>query len=714
MSNIRSASEILRDHGISVQSTSFGRHYATCPQCSHKRKPAHQKLECLGVTIDDRSAMWYCNHCDWKGGEFYESRGHSPFVAEYIYKQVDGTAYLKVCKTAAKAFPQFHWDANAWVKGKPKGPKIPYRLPELVAATSGTIVYICEGEKDADNLGALGFVATTVSEGSKAKWDPALTPWFTHGQKIARGLQSIAASVKVVELYPERTDGSDVSDWLKSDTAGVKLIQAVNDTPPWEPSAGKSGSAEDATTFIAELAALSKLEYAKRRKHAAEKLGIRVSELDDLVGGARDSHACESLFPHWMVEPSAESVEAEPLLIEIIERIRSHVAMPTDSALVVALWVVMTWVHDVAAVHSPILLVTSPEPNSGKSTLLGVLSFLARRSLQSVGITAAALYRSIEKWQPTIIVDEADTAFTDNDDLRSVVNSGWTRGQGVIRCDSETNEPRMFSTFCPKAIGMKGRKLPDTTIGRTIIIEMARKRPGECVTDFRYVDDDGLAGLRMKLARFATDNAERLRMAEPDMPLGFENRRAANWRLLLAIADSAKDETTEWGRSARQAAVKMSGIDLGLSPGIQLLADIKKVFETEGDPTGISTKELIALLTNDPESRWCEFGRSRGHITPKGLAGLLGKYNIISKTVRRPLADAKGYLLADFAHAWGRYLDPEAFRPDPSTSPETASQDPLPPPQTCKRPTVDESSTYGIFANVPGGCPDVCKMTLSV
>jgi hypothetical protein len=359
---------------------------------------------------------------------------------------------------------------------------------------------------------------------------------------------------------------------------------------------------------------------------------------------------------------------------------------------------------DVAAVHSPILLVTSPEPNSGKSTLLGVLSFLVRRSLQSVGITAAPLYRSIEKWQPTIIIDEADTAFADNDDLRSVVNSGWTRGQGVIRCDSETNEPRMFSTFCPKAIGMKGRKLPDTTMGRTIIIEMARKKPGERVTDFRYVDDDGLAGLRRKLARFAADDAERLRMAEPDMPQAFENRRAANWRLLLAIADSAKDETTEWGRSARQAAVKMSGIDLGLSPGIQLLADIKKAFEAEGNPTGISTKELIALLTNDPESRWCEFGRSRGHITQKGLAALLGKYNIISKTVRRPsLTDAKGYHLADFADAWARYLDPEAFRPGPSTSPETPSQDPFPPPQTSKRPTANESRTYGTFGNVPEG-----------
>ena len=96
---------------------------------------------------------WHCNHCDWKGGEFFERRSSSsPFVAEYIYRQADGSPYLKVCKTKPvpgrrSQFPQFHWDVNRWVKGKPKGPKIPYRLPELAAAAAETIVYICKARR---------------------------------------------------------------------------------------------------------------------------------------------------------------------------------------------------------------------------------------------------------------------------------------------------------------------------------------------------------------------------------------------------------------------------------------------------------------------------------------------------------------------------------------------------------------------------------------
>ena len=62
-----------------------------------------------------------------KGNSGGKRTGGSPFIVEFIYKQADGTPYLKVCKTADKQFPQFHLEGTKWVKGKPKGPKIPYR-----------------------------------------------------------------------------------------------------------------------------------------------------------------------------------------------------------------------------------------------------------------------------------------------------------------------------------------------------------------------------------------------------------------------------------------------------------------------------------------------------------------------------------------------------------------------------------------------------------
>ena len=94
------------------------------------------------------------------------TRPWSPIIARYIYRKADGTPYLQVCRTAAKGFFQNKWNGQIWVAGKPEGPKIPYRLPELQVAPLTTKIHITEGEKDADALARINFVATTNSEGA--------------------------------------------------------------------------------------------------------------------------------------------------------------------------------------------------------------------------------------------------------------------------------------------------------------------------------------------------------------------------------------------------------------------------------------------------------------------------------------------------------------------------------------------------------------------
>lgn len=71
----KTASEILREKRIVTKSTASGRYYTTCPQCSSKRKKAHQKLPCLGVTIGYERVKFGCNHCGWTGGAKYECSG---------------------------------------------------------------------------------------------------------------------------------------------------------------------------------------------------------------------------------------------------------------------------------------------------------------------------------------------------------------------------------------------------------------------------------------------------------------------------------------------------------------------------------------------------------------------------------------------------------------------------------------------------------------
>ena len=78
--------------------------------------------------------------------------------------------------------------------------------------------------------------------------------------------------------------------------------------------------------------------------------------------------------------------------------------------------------------------------------------------------------------------------------------------------------------------------------------------------------------MRQQLLRWAIDNAEALKEASPALPHDFTNRVAANWHLLLAIAESAGGEWPEKAREAAAAIAKLKAT-LDASIGIQLLSD---------------------------------------------------------------------------------------------------------------------------------------------
>ena len=158
-------------------------------------------------------------------------------LAQYVYRQADGTPYLRVVRPG---FYQSHWNGTAWVKDAPAGPKIPYRLPELLAAEHDDVL-IVEGEKDADNVAALGFTATTNSGGA-GKFTAELADYFKgknvyilpdndeagarHAQQVAATLLDVAKSVRIVDI-PGLPDKGDVSDWLSAGGTTEKLVDLL-------------------------------------------------------------------------------------------------------------------------------------------------------------------------------------------------------------------------------------------------------------------------------------------------------------------------------------------------------------------------------------------------------------------------------------------------------------------------------------------------------
>ncbi len=252
------------------------------------------------------------------------------------------------------------------------------------------------------------------------------------------------------------------------------------------------------------LAQLPRTEYEKVRKETAKRLDLRVSVLDEEVelrhtdhGGAQ-SGKLGALKP---VEPWPEPVIGGELVDRIVSVLLRFMVLSREQAISLALWTIYSHVHD-AAEHSPILAIQSPEKRCGKTTLLQIISRLVPRAVPAANITAAAIFRAIEAWHPILLLDEGETYLQYNDDMRGVLNSGFSRDSAyVIRTVGDNHEPKQFSTWCPKVIALI-RTLPDTLQDRSIVILLRRKLATEKTERFGKRQHQELEDLRAQIARW--------------------------------------------------------------------------------------------------------------------------------------------------------------------------------------------------------------------
>jgi hypothetical protein len=476
------------------------------------------------------------------------SNGAIRKIAEtYDYTDENGTVLSRAIRYDPKAFSQCRPDGNGgWIYNLDGARPVPYRLPEVIEGiANGHPILVVEGERKADLLAEWNLVATCNAGGAK-NWKPehsaflkgadvVLVPdlddaGWQHVNVVGASLSGIANSVRVLVL-PGLSPKGDIVDWAKAGGTREKLDELIAKAPNWKPPAEKlddlekerkTGAARAEDELLDALAKMPKgVEFGRERKRLQKQLGVSRDDIDAEIEHRRVENETKALLHgHWNVEPWPDPVDGDSLIPDIIRKIRKHVVMSHENALAIALWIMLAWVHEEVATHSPILDITSAEPESGKSTTLGLISFLLPRCVSSVEISEAALYRAIELWAPSFAIDEFDSVLVGDDKtgLRSVINSGHTRGQTVVRCVGEDKTPQQFKTFAPKCIGMIGRKMPPATMSRCIVVELRRRKKDERVEKFKHVDDAELGDLRGRLLRWSMDNERRCARAPSPCP----------------------------------------------------------------------------------------------------------------------------------------------------------------------------------------------------
>lgn len=165
-------------------------------------------------------------------------------VCHYEYQDRDGEPYLRVTRKSDKTFAQSHWNGiDGWDNGKPSGPVIPYRLPDILANADQTI-HLVEGEKSADYLRTLGLLATTAPGGGSAfPLTDDFAVWFdgqqvraypdndATGRKWAERVAQRLPHAEIVWL-PDQPEKAGADDWLIRGGRTVDdLIGAVSVTP---------------------------------------------------------------------------------------------------------------------------------------------------------------------------------------------------------------------------------------------------------------------------------------------------------------------------------------------------------------------------------------------------------------------------------------------------------------------------------------------------
>lgn len=175
----------------------------------------------------------------------------SRIVKTYDYTDESGTLLYQICRLEPKDFRVRRPDGKGgWIWNFGDVPLVLYNLPQVIKADE---VIVCEGEKDADRLNALGYTATTNPFGA-GKWKPEYSEPLKgkkvvippdnddagrkHVEAVAKDTYGKATSLKILTL-PDLPEKGDMSDFLSTfndpEVATERIAILIDSAQEWQP-----------------------------------------------------------------------------------------------------------------------------------------------------------------------------------------------------------------------------------------------------------------------------------------------------------------------------------------------------------------------------------------------------------------------------------------------------------------------------------------------
>ncbi len=194
------------------------------------------------------------------------------------------------------------------------------------------------------------------------------------------------------------------------------------------------------------------------------------------------------LFPKELIKPiwklPNDAIECTPteLYNEICLFVKEYLILKPTEYHIYTLWIMASWLVDDFDT-CPYLLFIAPK-ESGKSQAILLLQYLCYRAVLSISVTSAALFRSIELWHITLLIDEAESQVRMDTEsgqaLYGCLNGGYKRDSYAIRIEGDNRVPTTYDVFGFKGIAST-KVFHPTLESRSIIINMTQGKPKKMI-----------------------------------------------------------------------------------------------------------------------------------------------------------------------------------------------------------------------------------------
>jgi DNA polymerase I-like protein with 3'-5' exonuclease and polymerase domains len=220
-------------------------------------------------------------------------------------------------------------------------------------------------------------------------------------------------------------------------------------------------------------------------------------------------------LPSRVEEYGTESV----LVRDIEEYLRRYIDLPERELKLTAKYIQLTYAFD--KMNEISYLRAVGERGNGKSRFVMATGLACYRPVLMISPTPAILFRVVDKYHPTLVVDEANYSAGSDDHaaLVHIYNAGYQKGMRVHRCEAKTAggfDLKAFDPFCPKIIA--SLKTSESAAFESRCIRVVMQRTNR--TDIRWRLSDAMLReaetLRNKLTLWRLRNWHRDFDAELD------------------------------------------------------------------------------------------------------------------------------------------------------------------------------------------------------